>query len=194
MLSEHFNEYLLLLAGAQNPGAHCAGAAGLSLLVLRQQALADEKDSLVTESYRAQEPTDLKPTVPGWLAGTVTPHSAADTKSLAVPTWLVNCSPDTCDSYCVQEPTDLELTVPELIAGAASAVFCCWYYMSKHWLANNALGLAFAVQGIEHLSLGAVSTGACSSNPHLDAALQNAHCEIFTLPHRHLLLVRHHAS
>lgn len=35
----------------------------------------------------------------------------------------------------------------------------CRYFKEKHWLANNALGLAFSVQGIEHLSLGAVSTG-----------------------------------
>ncbi|KAA6418748.1 MAG: minor histocompatibility antigen H13-like [Trebouxia sp. A1-2] len=33
------------------------------------------------------------------------------------------------------------------------------YFKEKHWLANNVLGLAFSVQGIEHLSLGAVSTG-----------------------------------
>ena len=33
------------------------------------------------------------------------------------------------------------------------------YFAEKHWLANNVLGLAFSVQGIEHLSLGAVSTG-----------------------------------
>lgn len=35
----------------------------------------------------------------------------------------------------------------------------CRYFKEKHWLANNVLGLAFSVQGIEHLSLGAVSTG-----------------------------------
>jgi Signal peptide peptidase len=52
------------------------------------------------------------------------------------------------------------VTVPEVASGAASLAFCSWYYFSKHWLANNALGLAFSVQGIEHLSLGAVSTGA----------------------------------
>ena len=61
---------------------------------------------------------------------------------------------------CLQEPADIELTMPELIAGAASVAFCAWYYAAKHWLANNALGLAFSIQGIEHLSLGAVSTGA----------------------------------
>lgn len=39
------------------------------------------------------------------------------------------------------------------------AVACGRYFAEKHWLANNVLGLAFSVQGIEHLSLGAVSTG-----------------------------------
>ena len=33
------------------------------------------------------------------------------------------------------------------------------YLLHKHWLANNALGLAFSLQGIEHLSLGAIQNG-----------------------------------
>ncbi len=60
----------------------------------------------------------------------------------------------------LQEPASPSVTVPEVASGAASLVFCSWYYFSKHWLANNALGLAFSIQGIEHLSLGAISTGA----------------------------------
>lgn len=59
-----------------------------------------------------------------------------------------------------KEPASPSVTVPEVASGAASLVFCSWYYFSKHWLANNALGLAFSIQGIEHLSLGAISTGA----------------------------------
>ena len=39
-------------------------------------------------------------------------------------------------------------------------MFCCWYYAKKHWLANNVLGICFSVEGIEHLSLGSVQTGA----------------------------------
>ena len=35
----------------------------------------------------------------------------------------------------------------------------CRYCLKKHWVANNALGLCFSIQGVEHLSLGAVSTG-----------------------------------
>ena len=45
------------------------------------------------------------------------------------------------------------------MCGLLSLAFCLWYQQSKHWLANNALGLAFSIQGIEHLSLGAVQTG-----------------------------------
>ncbi len=58
-----------------------------------------------------------------------------------------------------QEPVDIAATVPEMVGGACSLAFCCWYYAKKHWLANNLLGIAFSIQGIEHLSLGAVSTG-----------------------------------
>ena len=62
--------------------------------------------------------------------------------------------------YALPDPTDVELTVPEAVAGAAAAAGCAWYGFRKHWLANNALGLAFSLTGIEHLSLGSVSTGA----------------------------------
>ena len=58
-----------------------------------------------------------------------------------------------------QEPLDVAATVPEMVGGVFSLAFCCWYYAKKHWLANNLLGIAFSIQGIEHLSLGAVSTG-----------------------------------
>ncbi|KAA0202329.1 hypothetical protein HAZT_HAZT001573, partial [Hyalella azteca] len=37
---------------------------------------------------------------------------------------------------------------------------CYWYIIKKHWVANNLLGLAFAVNGIELLSLNSVTTGA----------------------------------
>lgn len=59
----------------------------------------------------------------------------------------------------LQEPTDLSLTVPELASGLAASLFALWYALKKHWLSNNALGLAFSITGVEHLSLGAVSTG-----------------------------------
>ena len=59
----------------------------------------------------------------------------------------------------MKDPTDLSLTVPEVASGAAASLFALWYALKKHWLFNNALGLAFSITGVEHLSLGAVSTG-----------------------------------
>lgn len=40
-----------------------------------------------------------------------------------------------------------------------SGAFCLWYYARRHWVANNVLGLAFSLQGVEHLSLGTVANG-----------------------------------
>ena len=34
-----------------------------------------------------------------------------------------------------------------------------WYFLKKHWIANNLFGLAFAVNGVELLQLPQVSTG-----------------------------------
>lgn len=53
----------------------------------------------------------------------------------------------------------IKATVPEMFFGALSACFCVWYYFSKFWLANNVLGLAFCLEGIEHLSLGSTHVG-----------------------------------
>jgi minor histocompatibility antigen H13 len=35
----------------------------------------------------------------------------------------------------------------------------CWYFMKKHWIANNIFGLAFAVNGIEFLQLNKILNG-----------------------------------
>ena len=59
----------------------------------------------------------------------------------------------------LSEPMDLTASVPELVSGAGGVVLCAWYCATKHWLANNALGLAFSLQGIEHLSLGSTQVG-----------------------------------
>ncbi len=57
----------------------------------------------------------------------------------------------------VAEP--VTLNVPSLVVGALSAAFCAWYVAQKHWLANNVLGLALSLEGIEHLNLGSVHVG-----------------------------------
>ncbi|CAM6030717.1 unnamed protein product [Sphagnum balticum] len=55
---------------------------------------------------------------------------------------------------------EIEFTKSQLIAGIPGTLFCIWYVLKKHWLANNTLGLAFSIQGIEMLSLGSFKIGA----------------------------------
>ncbi|CAN4119764.1 unnamed protein product [Withania somnifera] len=55
---------------------------------------------------------------------------------------------------------DIELTRYQIVAAIPGTIFCVWYAKQKHWLANNVLGLAFCIQGIEMLSLGSFKTGA----------------------------------
>ncbi|KAF3653684.1 Signal peptide peptidase 1 [Capsicum annuum] len=55
---------------------------------------------------------------------------------------------------------EIEFTRSQIIAAIPGTIFCVWYARQKHWLANNVLGLAFCIQGIEMLSLGSFKTGA----------------------------------
>ncbi|KAE8663792.1 Signal peptide peptidase 1 [Hibiscus syriacus] len=55
---------------------------------------------------------------------------------------------------------EIEFTRSQIIAAIPGTFFCAWYASQKHWLANNILGLAFCIQGIEMLSLGSFTTGA----------------------------------
>lgn len=61
--------------------------------------------------------------------------------------------------FIAPEGGEIGFTVLEAILCLPAALFCTWYWQSKHWLANNGLGIAFSLQGIEHLSLGAVKNG-----------------------------------
>lgn len=47
----------------------------------------------------------------------------------------------------------------DLATLAVSTVIGVWYFMKKHWIANNLFGLAFAVNGVELLHLNNVMTG-----------------------------------
>ncbi|MBA0574550.1 hypothetical protein Golob_001743 [Gossypium lobatum] len=66
-----------------------------------------------------------------------------------------------CDTGMVRFFTlEIEFTRSQIIAAIPGSFFCAWYASQKHWLANNILGLAFCIQGIEMLSLGSFKTGA----------------------------------
>jgi minor histocompatibility antigen H13 len=58
----------------------------------------------------------------------------------------------------VKEPTPLELTVPEAALALPALAVGVWYFATRNWLANNVLGLALSLVGIEALSLGSMQT------------------------------------
>ena len=57
-------------------------------------------------------------------------------------------------------PIPLVFTALELCCFAVSIPIAVIYFQTKHWLLNNLLAISFAVQGIEHLSLGSFKVGA----------------------------------
>eukprot|EP00798_Chlamydomonas_sp_ICE-L_P009838 gene9838-7723_t len=73
-------------------------------------------------------------------------------KEFHAPTFKIPHVIDTAES-------PIAVTLPELCIGVIASGFCAWYFVTKHWLANNVLGIAFSLEGIEHLSLGSVHVG-----------------------------------
>jgi minor histocompatibility antigen H13 len=59
----------------------------------------------------------------------------------------------------LKEGLEFEFSIMELLLCIPAVGFCYWYWQTKHWLANNVLGIAFSLQGVEHLSLGTVQNG-----------------------------------
>ncbi|WOK92326.1 signal peptide peptidase 2-like [Canna indica] len=57
------------------------------------------------------------------------------------------------------QSASLEFTWSQIVSSIPGTMFCVWYALKKHWLANNVLGIAFCIQGIEMLSLGSFKTG-----------------------------------
>ena len=58
-----------------------------------------------------------------------------------------------------QEILNLDFTTQDIIVLVGSAVIGVWYFLKKHWVANNLFGLAFAINGVELLHLNKVVTG-----------------------------------
>ena len=54
---------------------------------------------------------------------------------------------------------NLDFTTQDIIVLVGSAVIGVWYFLKKHWVANNLFGLAFAINGVELLHLNKVVTG-----------------------------------
>ncbi|MCO5597047.1 hypothetical protein L7F22_051121 [Adiantum nelumboides] len=73
---------------------------------------------------------------------------------------LPNKFRESCLKLKVPFIQNIELSIAEMLAAVPATGFCLWYVLKKHWLANNLLGLAFSIEGIELLSLGTFKIGA----------------------------------
>jgi len=58
-----------------------------------------------------------------------------------------------------KEPIEIKFDGVDIISILWATLVGVWYIMHKHWVANNVLGLAFAIQGISMLSLGSYKVG-----------------------------------
>jgi len=59
----------------------------------------------------------------------------------------------------VKEPLKLDLDKVDFCALFVAIAVATWYAFTKHWIANNILGLCFSVQGVAFISLGNYKTG-----------------------------------
>lgn len=59
------------------------------------------------------------------------------------------------ESYLI----DYKFTTHDIVCFIISLIIGVWYLLQKHWIANNLLGLAFAVNGVELLHLNNIVTG-----------------------------------
>lgn len=63
------------------------------------------------------------------------------------------------DNDAKTEVVSYDFSTHDLVMLAVSTVIGIWYFMKKHWVANNLFGLAFAINGVELLHLNNVMTG-----------------------------------
>ncbi|CAG9465047.1 unnamed protein product [Pedinophyceae sp. YPF-701] len=59
----------------------------------------------------------------------------------------------------MSEPAELGESLLAVVTAAPMLLFCVWYFRERHWVANNAIGIAFSLMGIEELSLGTPTVG-----------------------------------
>lgn len=57
------------------------------------------------------------------------------------------------------EPVTVSLKPSDMLTVALCSVFGIWYGLKKHWCANNLIGAAFSVRGIEMFSVGSYKIG-----------------------------------
>jgi len=59
----------------------------------------------------------------------------------------------------LSEPWELKFDGVDVVSVIVGAVIGVWYALTKNWIANNILGLAFSIQAISLISLGSYQVG-----------------------------------
>jgi minor histocompatibility antigen H13 len=59
-----------------------------------------------------------------------------------------------------KDPIEVEVDKVDVLSLIFGTVVGIWYVLTKHWVSNNILGLAFSIQGISMLSLSSFKVGA----------------------------------
>jgi len=62
-------------------------------------------------------------------------------------------------SWKSKDPYELQFGKSDLLAFVLTLGMATWYVYTKHWIANNILGLSFSIQGVAMLSLGSYQVG-----------------------------------
>uniref|UniRef100_A0A6B2L7X3 Uncharacterized protein n=1 Tax=Arcella intermedia TaxID=1963864 RepID=A0A6B2L7X3_9EUKA len=58
-----------------------------------------------------------------------------------------------------KEITTVDFNAASMVSWVLSLLCLVWYSITKHWVANNLLGLTFSVQGVALMNLGSYQTG-----------------------------------
>jgi len=85
-------------------------------------------------------------------AATATPAAAGGETAVVSSEGLAAAEPE-------EELLNYEFDRRDLVCILACMGIGVWYFLKKHWIANNLFGLAFAINGVELLQLPKVSTG-----------------------------------
>jgi minor histocompatibility antigen H13 len=121
----------------------------LSLFLAYKFLPADLLNMVVSAYFVAIGTLGMVATVDPIVAPFLPAHFSQDEKKVRIPPM----------PFVLPEGVEFGFTLLEALLCIPAAAFCTWYWQTKHWLANNGLGIAFSLQGIEHLSLGTVQNG-----------------------------------
>lgn len=55
---------------------------------------------------------------------------------------------------------EINFSWSDIVSTIASAIFCYFYFTTKHFMLNNIFGISFCIQGIEKISIGSYTNGA----------------------------------